>query len=219
MTLLLKLLSCACGCLLFQMTIKREEFMLSQCRTLLLALVVFTSNATMAQDVKHHAKRAVELGWTYFNNGDTDTALKRFNQALLLEPKFAPAYFGIAYVYSVQNKLDQAIQYYRKSIDADPTFSHSYSNLGLALLYSGKASDALPMLMKALELDPKNGDAYVNTSMYYFTVGDFVSSWKYIHLAQDNMAVVRPELLRDLKDKMPEPQRQKAATSVKRASP
>jgi Tfp pilus assembly protein PilF len=203
----------------FKVTINWEIFMLSRCRMLLLALVVLTSNSTMAQDGKQHAKRAVELGWTYFNTGDTDTALKRFNQALLIDPKFAPAYFGIAYVYSVQNKLDQAIQNYRKSIDADPTFSHSYSNLGLALVYSGKVSDALPMLIKALELDPKNGDAYVNTSIYYFTVGDFVSSWKYVHMAQDNMAVVRPELLRDLKEKMPEPPRQKAATSVNRASP
>lgn len=193
--------------------------MLSKCRTLLLAIAVLTSNATSAQDVKHHAKNAVELGWTYFNQGDTDTALKRFNQALLLDPKFAPAYFGIAYVYSVQDKLDLAIQYYRKSIDADPTFSHSYSNVGLALLYSGKASDALPMLMKALELDPKNGEAYVNTSVYYFSVGDFSSSWKYAHLAQDNMVVLSPELLRDLKEKMPEPQRKKADTSVRPASP
>ena len=169
--------------------------------------------------MKHRAPHAVELGWSYFNKGDADTALKRFNQARLLDPQFAPAYFGTAYVYSVQGKLDQAIQYYRKTIEIDPRFSHAYSNLGLALLYSGKTPDAFPMLMKALELDPKNGDAYGNTSLYYFTVGDFASSWKYVHLAQDNMAEVKPELLADLRRKMPEPPRLRAVIDGKRASP
>ena len=184
----------------------------SQCRTFLLVLALLTSTAAMAQDGKRFAKVAVERGWTYFNNGDAETALKRFNQALLLDPKFAPGYFGIAFVYSSQGKLDQAIPYYRKSIDADPGFSHSYSNLGLALLYSGKTSEALPMLIKALELDPKNGEACVNTSLYYLAVGDFAAAWKYVHLAQDNMATVSYELLRDLKGKMPEPPREKGGT-------
>ena len=182
--------------------------MLTPVRILLLAIVVllFTHPAA-AQDVKHHAKDAVELGWSYFNKGDTDTALKRFNQALILDPDFAPAYFGIAYVYSAQNKLDLAIQNYRKSIEKDPTFSHSYSNLGLALLYSGKPKEALPNLKRALEIDPKNGDAHVNIALYYFDTGDYSLSWKHIHLAQDYKAAVNPNFLRDLREKLPEPPR------------
>ena len=104
-------------------------------RVLLTLLILSTANLSVAQDVKQHAQGAVELGWRYFNKGDMDTALKRFNQALILNPDFAPAYFGIAYVYSVQNKLDLAVQNYKKSIEKDPTHSDSYSNLGLALLY------------------------------------------------------------------------------------
>lgn len=181
--------------------------MLKSARILLLAISVLCTHLAAAQDVKHHAKGAVELGWSYFNKGDTDTALKRFNQALILDPDFAPAYFGIAYVYSVQNKLDPAIQNYRKSIEKDPTFSNSYSNLGLALLYSGKPKEALPNLKKALDIHPKNGDAHVNIALYYFDVGDYSSSWKHIHLAQAYKANVNPDFLRDLKEKFPEPPR------------
>lgn len=184
--------------------------MLSTCRTLLLALVVFASNLATAQDAAHHAKQVVELGWSYFNKGDVDTALKRFNQARIVDPKFAPGYFGTAYVYSVQGKLDLAIPYYRKSIDLDPSFSPAYSNLGLALLYSDNTSEAWPMLKKALELDPKNGDAHANIALYYFTTGDCASSWQHVHLAQDNQAVVSPQLIEDLKRKLPEPPAQKA---------
>ena len=181
--------------------------MLAPVRILLLALAVLCTHPAAAQDVKHHAKGAVELGWSYFSKGDTDTALKRFNQALILDPNFAPAYFGIAYVYSVQNKLDLAIQNYRKSIEKDPTFSHSYSNLGLALLYFGKPNEALPNLKKALDVAPKNGDAHVNIALYYFDTGDYSSSWRHIHFAQDYKANVNPIFLRDLKAKLREPPR------------
>jgi Tfp pilus assembly protein PilF len=176
-------------------------------RILFLVIAILCSYPVVAQDVKHHAKSVVELGWSYLNNGNTDTALKRFNQALILDPDFAPAYFGIAYLYSVQNKFDLAIQNYRKSIEIDPTFSHAYSNLGLALLHSGKPNEALPNLQKALDIDLKNGDAHLDIALYYFDAGDFSSSWKHIHLAQDYKATVIPNFLRDLKAKSPEPPR------------
>lgn len=181
--------------------------MIKLLRMLLLMLVLWSGGSTMAQDVKHHAKHAVELGWDYFQKGDLDTALKRFNQALILDPGFAPGYFGIAYVYSVQNKLDLAIKNYQKSIEKDPTHSDSYSNLGLALLYSNKPMEAWPMLKRAIEINPQNGDAQVNIALYYFGVGDYINAWKHVHLAQDNNSVVKSGFIRDLEGKMPEPKR------------
>lgn len=181
--------------------------MLTILRIFLLSMLLSCAYSATAQDVKHHAKGAVELGWSYFKKGDADTALKRFNQALILDPNFAPAYFGIAYVYSAQNKLELAIQNYSKSIEKDPRFAHSYSNLGLALLYSGKPKEALPNLKKALDIDPRNGDAHVNIALYYLDVGEYSSSWRHIHLAQDYKAAVNPNFLRDLKAKLPEPPR------------
>jgi len=176
-------------------------------RMLITVLALSTAGLSAAQDVKQHAQGAVELGWRYFNKGDLDTALKRFNQALILDPDFAPAYFGIAYVYSVQNKLNLAIQNYKKSIEKDQTHSDSYSNLGLALLYSNKPTEAFPNLKKAIEINPKNGDAQVNIALYYFGMADYSTAWKHIHLAQDNRARIKPEFLNDLRKKMPEPKR------------
>ena len=181
--------------------------MLALVRLALFAIAVSCNFPAIAQDVKRHAKDAVELGWSYFNKGDPDTALRRFNQALILDSNFAPAYFGMAYVYSVQNKLDLTIQNYRKSIEKDPTFSHSYSNLGLALLYSDNPMEAFLNLKKALDIDPKNGDAHVNIALYYFVAADYLSSWTHVHLARDYQANVDPNFIRDLKAKLPEPPR------------
>lgn len=64
--------------------------MLKPVRILFLAIAVLFACSSSAQDVKHHAKGTVELGWSYFNKGDTDTALKRFNQALIRKPPTFP---------------------------------------------------------------------------------------------------------------------------------
>ena len=172
-----------------------------------IALLLWPTGPVLGQDIKPQAGHAVESGWSYLNRGDMDTALRRFRQALVLDPNFAPAYFGIAYMYSVQNKLDLAIENYGKSIEKDPSFSHAYSNLGLALVAQRRFQEALPMLEKALAIDPKNGDAHVNVAVYYFETADYQNAWTHVHLAQNNGAAVRPEFLRDLKLKMPEPRR------------
>src|SRR3989338_8757959 len=158
--------------------------------TTLLTIMCFNS---YGDEVKERARKAVELGWSYFHKGDLGTALKRFNQALIIDKNFAPAYFGIAYVYSLQNKLDLAIENYKKSIELDPSYSHSYSNLGLALLYINKKDEALPMLKKALEIDPKNGDAHVNIATYYFVVEDYQKAWEHVHIAQNLKVYVKKE--------------------------
>ncbi len=111
---------------------------------------------------------ATEKGWQFFNNGDLETALKRFHQATILDPVFAPGYYGKAYVYSFQNKLDLAIENYRKTIElADPPFTHAYGNLGLALMMSGEEQEGFKMVQKALEIDPNNGEAHISLTNYY----------------------------------------------------
>src|SRR4051794_8693411 len=74
-----------------------------------------------APEMKKFAKPAVELGWKYFKKGDYETALKRFHMAIRHDKDFAPGYYGVAYVYSVQGRLDEAIKYYRETIKRDQT--------------------------------------------------------------------------------------------------
>src|SRR5665213_1243002 len=100
-------------------------------------------------EMKKFAPHAVELGWQYFNRGDLDTALKRFQIAIRQDPSFAPGYYGVAYVLGVQGQLDEAIHYYRESLKRDDTYPFTYANLGLALLMKGQEKEALQMLDKA----------------------------------------------------------------------
>ncbi len=124
--------------------------------------------------LKQFAPGATELGWKYFNQGDYDTALKRFQMAIRHDPEYAPAYYGVAFVYSNRGKLDEAIHYYRESLKRDATHAYTYANLGYALLQKEQFDEALRMLDKALALDPKCGEAYLSYVNYYA----FKQEWK-----------------------------------------
>ena len=93
-------------------------------KKILLSAVVLMSifNVTLSfaneTNIKSFALDAVEKGWAYFNRGDYETAFKRFHQATVIDPDFAPGYFGKAYIYSIQDNLDSAIENYRKTIRA-----------------------------------------------------------------------------------------------------
>ncbi len=61
----------------------------------------------------------INNAWNYFYNDDLETAMKRFNQAWLLNPEFPDSYFGFAALLEMQNKPKEATQYYNLGIEKD----------------------------------------------------------------------------------------------------
>ena len=172
-----------------------------------ICMLIFTTTLSFANEtnIKSFALDAVEKGWAYFNQGDYETALKRFHQATIIDPDFAPGYFGKAYIYSIQDNLDSAIENYRKTIElADPPYSHAYGNLGLALLIKGQNKEGHEMLLKALEIDPNNGDAHVNIAQSYCAQKDSKKAWSHLKKAQELNASIDPGLLEEMKSECPE---------------
>jgi tetratricopeptide (TPR) repeat protein len=61
----------------------------------------------------------IDHAWRYFYNDDLETAMKRFNQAWLLNPEFPDSYFGFASLLEMQNKSKEATRYYNLGIEKD----------------------------------------------------------------------------------------------------
>jgi tetratricopeptide (TPR) repeat protein len=58
---------------------------------------------------REKASQAVAAGgWAFFNKGDLSTAMKRFNQAWLLDPNNPEIYKGFAAILKKQGKMDEA---------------------------------------------------------------------------------------------------------------
>jgi Tfp pilus assembly protein PilF len=150
-------------------------------------------------EMKKFAKGAVELGWKYFHERDYETALKRFEMATRHDKTFAPAYYGMAYVYSVQGKLDDAIKYYRESLKYDQTYPYTFANLGYALLQKEQFDEALKMLDKSLKLNPKCGEAHLSYANYYAYKKEWIKAEASANEAIDCGQKLHPEFRKLLK--------------------
>jgi tetratricopeptide (TPR) repeat protein len=67
-------------------------------------------DTTMERGSEH----LVKLGFTYLGRGDMETAMRRFNQAWLLNPKNENVYWGFGAVYGTFNDASAALVQYEK---------------------------------------------------------------------------------------------------------
>lgn len=74
----------------------------------------FIQSATREGQTREKASQAVAAGgWQFFNKGDLSTAMKRFNQAWLLDPNNPEAYKGFAAILRKEGKMDEAQKFER----------------------------------------------------------------------------------------------------------
>jgi len=66
------------------------------------------------------ADYVARVGWSAFNQGDRSLAIKRFNQAWLLNPKNQFALWGFAAICVDRGQVEEAVRYYRMAIDSGP---------------------------------------------------------------------------------------------------
>ena len=119
-------------------------------------------------DMKPRSTELVKLGWKYFYEKDLSSALKRFFMAIRMDKTNPSAYFGVAFVCSVQNDLDDAIVFYREALKYEKHYAPIYANLAKALLMEdANAAEAPGLLNEAIKVDPKCGAAYVTYASYY----------------------------------------------------
>lgn len=129
------------------------------------------------QNPKQRSKTLVALGWEFLKAGDARTALKRFLLATKMDDTNASAYFGAAYVCSVENALDEAITLYRISLTYDNTSAKTYANLAKALLLKDLHSNEAPKLLDAaIKIEPNDPETYITYARYYADQDDWTSA-------------------------------------------
>ena len=82
------------------------------------------------------ADMAAKAGWNFYYKGDHATAIKRFNQAWLLDPENQLALWGFAGICRDRDQLSEAITYFESAIESgpdSPLLERDYQNALLAL--------------------------------------------------------------------------------------
>jgi tetratricopeptide (TPR) repeat protein len=99
-------------------------------------------------------------GLARMNQGDFAAAQALFNQAVQINPSYAPVYNNRAMVHVLMGELDAAIQDYTISLKVSPGNADVYVNRGLAYASADRTAEAIADYTAALQIDSRNAQAY-----------------------------------------------------------
>jgi tetratricopeptide (TPR) repeat protein len=147
--------------------------------------------------------------WGYFYKNDFDTAMKRFNQAWLLDSLNAETYWGFGNILGMQMKPEESLTYFNKSLKINPNNSNVWLGLGIShgqIFFKTKDQHQLEKtieyLKKAIQLDSKNILAYAQLTGSYSYFMEKDSALKYLELTDKlDSNAINQEVREVLKEK------------------
>jgi tetratricopeptide (TPR) repeat protein len=135
---------------------------------------------------KKASEELIKLGFTYLYRGDLRTAMYRFNQAYLLDPKNENIYWGFGAIYASFNDHKSAIDQYDKGLSANP--KNTLILTDKATLYleefqqdknKTKLNTAINLFTSSYKIDATNMNTSYKLSVCYFLSKDCANAWKF----------------------------------------
>jgi tetratricopeptide (TPR) repeat protein len=153
-------------------------------------------------------------GWQYLKGGDPDDAMRRFNQAWLLENKNGTALWGMAAVEADKGKYDDSIKLFaeaQKSVSNEINFLVDYARtVGTAAVAQNDdrlLKDALNRFQQVYKKAPQNGRNPKNWAMVLYQKERYSEAWAKVKLAETtpDKNQLDPSFIKDLEARMPRP--------------
>ncbi|MBP9854455.1 MAG: hypothetical protein KBD53_06280 [Candidatus Omnitrophica bacterium] len=172
------------------------------------------------------AKAWVDQGFAFYFRDDLGMAMRRFNQAWLLDPNNPEVYHGLASVLYDKDDVCGSMEMFEKGLTLKWTASNESGFLAdaakamsyCAVQRKNQGHDGYAELIKksdetflrAEELfkarrDLANGYLYSNWWMALYTRGEYAEAWKKVFLMREEGGEMRGNYVQGLKAAMPEP--------------
>ena len=111
------------------------------------------------------------LGAALAKKGQIDEAIRQLQEALRLQPHFAPACNNLANALLLKGQIDEAIGQYQEAIRLNPDHAEAHYNLGTALLLKGQTDEAIRQFQEAIRLKPDHPLAHYNLGNAFLLKG------------------------------------------------
>jgi len=132
-------------------------------------------------DLKTGATYSVLQGWDAFSKGDMDVAIRRFNQAWLLDPENGDIYWGFAIATHVRGDgLEQSERWFAEAERLIPNNAPLLAHHGRVLDETGQPGRARTYFEKALAIDPNDVVAHTGMVRVLTQLGDKAGADKHI---------------------------------------
>lgn len=176
-----------------------------------------------ASDEEYHGDRkkasadTALRGWQYLiDQRDPDAAMRRFNQAWLLDPGNGTALWGMAAIEADANKFDESLKLFseaEKSVGDQLNFTIDHARIiglvGVERKDDALLKDAFDRFSKIYAKAPENSRNLRNWAVTLFGAGKYSEAWEKIELAEatPDGGHLDPEFLKSLESRMPRPKK------------
>jgi tetratricopeptide (TPR) repeat protein len=155
------------------------------------------------------------IGWRALRAKDLDTAIKRFNQAWLLDRDNAPALWGFGVWEAMNERHGKAEDFLRQALAIETRDPGLYVDLGRTIMINGaqgndgaKLREARTLFASAKQLNQNFLQAYVQEAALDVVEGKYADAWQEVVAGERIDAHgVDPDLLAELETRMPRPTR------------
>lgn len=144
--------------------------------------IVLKQDSTNRKGSEH----LIKLGFTYLYRGDLETAMRRFNQAWLLDPKNENAYWAYAAVYFTFNDIEEASKQLDKGLLLNPKSSNILTDKATIYMTGymnthniADLNKAIDIFIQSYKIDSLNQNTLFKLSVAYFYKQDCSNAWKY----------------------------------------
>lgn len=100
-----------------------------------------------------------KIGIAWHQLGDISAALKSYQRAVKIDPKYPDAINNIGTIYYTEKRYSRAIRQYQRALKINPDAAAIWSNLGTAQYARRRFKEMSEAYAKALEIDPTVFDA------------------------------------------------------------
>jgi tetratricopeptide (TPR) repeat protein len=144
--------------------------------------------AELKQNGTHRkaSDKLIKIGFDYLYRGAIKTAMYRFNQAYLLDPKNENIYWGFGSIYFTFNDMNEALRQYAKGLAINPNSSNiltDKASIYLAIFENkGDAEDlniAIGFFTKSYGIDQLNQNTLFKLSAAYLYNKDCKNAWRF----------------------------------------
>jgi len=112
--------------------------------------------AQTAKDAPPAAVTAYEQGMAAAKSGQSEAAVKSFQEATSLYPQYADAWYQLGRAQLAGKSKNAAVASFKKAVELDPKLAGAQVELGLLAVDNKSWSESSKYLEKAIELDPVN---------------------------------------------------------------
>lgn len=149
-----------------------------------------------------HTEAHNNLGLLYQEKGLLTEAVREFQRATIINPRYGRAHSNLGVAFMRQGRLDAALAEFSVALSIDSRDTDALVNLALAQKSLQRSEDARTSLLRALTINPRHAAAHYNLALLYDESGEVSRAIEHYREFLDHAGVEHAQLAPDVRARL-----------------